>query len=157
RLHTGDPATEYINANFVRGYDGEERAYIVTQGPLAHTVVDLWRLVMQEQAPAIVMITRLKEKQRVKCEPYIPAHTATYGDITVTVKQVIQKSGYTIRRLLLQRGEERQETLHFWYTAWPDHKAPAEADQLLAMALQVEHVRKTEDGVRYGPVIVHCS
>ncbi|XP_042206046.1 uncharacterized protein LOC121855232 [Homarus americanus] len=156
-LHTGDPTSEYINANFVRGYDGEERAYIVTQGPLAHTVVDLWQLVMQERAPALVMITRLKEKQRVKCEPYVPVHTATYGDITVTVKQVIQKSGYTIRRLLLQRGEEGHETLHFWYTAWPDHKAPAEADQLLAMALQVENVRKAGDGVAQGPVVVHCS
>lgn len=74
----------------------------MTQGPLAHTVVDMWRLVLQERAPAIVMITRLKEKQRVKCEPYVPAHTATYGDITVTVRQVIVKSGYTIRQLSLQ-------------------------------------------------------
>ncbi|XP_045602597.2 receptor-type tyrosine-protein phosphatase R isoform X1 [Procambarus clarkii] len=157
RLHTEDPALEYINANYIRGYDGEERAYIATQGPLPHTVADLWRLVMQECAPALVMITRLKEKQRVKCEPYVPTHAATYGDISVTVRQIIQKSGYTIRRLLLQRGEEEHETLHFWYTAWPDHKAPAEADQLLAMALQVEHIRKTGDGGRQGPVVVHCS
>ncbi|XP_050738706.1 receptor-type tyrosine-protein phosphatase F-like isoform X2 [Eriocheir sinensis] len=152
-LRSHDPADQYINANYVRGYDGQERAYIVTQGPLAHTVVDMWRLVLQERAPAIVMITRLKEKQRVKCEPYVPAHTATYGDITVTVRQVIVKSGYTIRQLSLQRGDERHDTLHFWYTAWPDHKAPSEADQLLAMALQVDHVRKQAG----AGVIVHCS
>ena len=88
----------------LQGYDGQERAYIVTQGPLANTVVDLWRLVLQERSPAIVMITRLKEKQRVKCEPYVPAHTGTYGDVTVTVRQVIVKSGYTIRQLSLQVG-----------------------------------------------------
>ncbi|XP_045100959.1 receptor-type tyrosine-protein phosphatase T-like isoform X1 [Portunus trituberculatus] len=153
-LCSSDPTGQYINANYVRGYEGQERAYIVTQGPLANTVVDLWRMVLQERSPAIVMITRLKEKQRVKCEPYVPSHTGTYGDITVTVRQVIVKSGYTIRQLSLQRGEERHDTLHFWYTAWPDHKAPTEADQLLAMALQVDHVRKQQAGTG---VVVHCS
>lgn len=98
-----------------QGYDGQERAYIVTQGPLAHTVVDMWRLVLQERVPAIVMITRLKEKQRVKCEPYVPAHTATYGDITVTVRQVIVKSGYTIRQLSLQvRRSEGSSYLYYF-------------------------------------------
>ncbi|XP_068229120.1 receptor-type tyrosine-protein phosphatase kappa-like [Palaemon carinicauda] len=156
-LNNGDPAKDYINANYVRGYDGEEKTYIVTQGPLAHTVVDLWTLVMQEKSPAVVMITRLKEKRRVKCEPYIPTLSATYGDITVTVKQLIHKHGYTIRQILLQRGDVTHETLHFWYTTWPDHKTPTEADQLLAMALEVDHVRKSsETGIR-GPVVVHCS
>lgn len=74
----------------------------MTQGPLPHTVADLWQLVLQERAPAIVMITRLQEKQRVKCEPYVPTHSCLYGDITVTVRQVINKSGYTIRQLFLQ-------------------------------------------------------
>lgn len=87
-----------------QGYDGEEKAYVVTQGPLANTVADLWALVMQERSPAVVMITRLKEKRRVKCEPYVPALSATYGDITVTVKQLIHKNGYTTRQLLLQVG-----------------------------------------------------
>ncbi|XP_063613065.1 receptor-type tyrosine-protein phosphatase R-like, partial [Penaeus indicus] len=154
RLDTGDPATAYINANYVRGYDGEEKAYVVTQGPLANTVADLWALVMQERSPAVVMITRLKEKRRVKCEPYVPALSATYGDITVTVKQLIHKNGYTTRQLLLQRREEVHETLHFWYTAWPDHKTPTEPDQLLAMSLEVDH---TGTGSARGPVIVHCS
>ncbi|XP_042864054.1 receptor-type tyrosine-protein phosphatase R-like isoform X1 [Penaeus japonicus] len=157
KLDTGDPATAYINANYVRGYDGEEKAYVVTQGPLANTVADLWALVMQERSPAVVMITRLKEKRRVKCEPYVPALSATYGDITVTVKQLIHKNGYTTRQLLLQRREEVHETLHFWYTAWPDHKTPTEPDQLLAMSLEVDHVRKTGAGNARGPVIVHCS
>ncbi|ROT62447.1 Receptor-type tyrosine-protein phosphatase R [Penaeus vannamei] len=157
RLDTGDPATAYINANYVRGYDGEEKAYVVTQGPLANTVADLWALVMQERSPAVVMITRLKEKRRVKCEPYVPALSATYGDITVTVKQLIHKNGYTTRQLMLQRREEVHETLHFWYTAWPDHKTPTEPDQLLAMSLEVDHVRKTGTGSARGPVIVHCS
>ncbi|KAK7083697.1 hypothetical protein SK128_010909 [Halocaridina rubra] len=159
RVHLGgdDPINDYINANYVRGYDGEEKAYIVTQGPLAHTVVDLWSLVLQEKAPAVVMITRLKEKRRVKCEPYIPAFSATYGAITVTVKQVIQKNGYTIRQIVLQRGETMHETLHFWYTAWPDHKTPTEPDQLLAMAVQVDHIRKSGEGGTRGPVVVHCS
>lgn len=148
---------EYINANYIRGFDGEDRAYIATQGPLAHTVADLWTMVLQERAPAIVMITRLKEKGRAKCEPYIPEYSAHYENITVTVKQVIQKNGYTIRQIHLQQGEEEHETLHFWYTAWPDHKTPVSAKQLVSMAVQVEEVRKDPLGITRGPVVVHCS
>ena len=57
---------------------------------------------MQEKARAVVMITRLKEKGRVKCEPYIPAYSAKYGEVQVTVKQVLEKNGYSIRQLHLK-------------------------------------------------------
>ena len=57
---------------------------------------------MQEKARAVVMITKLKEKNKVKCEPYIPAYSARYDDVQVTVKQVIEKNGYTIRQIHLK-------------------------------------------------------
>ena len=55
-----------------QGYDGEERAYIATQGPLPHTVADFWLMVWEQRSPAIVMITKLQEKARPKCEAYLP-------------------------------------------------------------------------------------
>ena len=48
-----------------QGYAGEARAYIATQGPMTNTVVDFWAMVWQERAPAIVMITKLTEHNRV--------------------------------------------------------------------------------------------
>lgn len=44
---------------------GSERAYIATQGPLATTVVDFWRMIWQTGCRIIVMLTRLKEHDRV--------------------------------------------------------------------------------------------
>ncbi|XP_029901770.1 receptor-type tyrosine-protein phosphatase R [Myripristis murdjan] len=59
---SNDPLSSYINANYIRGYLGDERAFIATQGPMVNTVNDFWLMAWQEAAPVIVMITKLKEK-----------------------------------------------------------------------------------------------
>uniref|UniRef100_A0A8D1M437 protein-tyrosine-phosphatase n=2 Tax=Sus scrofa TaxID=9823 RepID=A0A8D1M437_PIG len=56
-----DPLSSYINANYIRGYGGEEKVYIATQGPIVSTVGDFWRMVWQEHTPIIVMITNIEE------------------------------------------------------------------------------------------------
>ena len=62
----GDPLSSYINANYVNGYPNEYHAFIATQGPLANTIIDFYRMIWQEHVPVIVMITRLFEKNKVK-------------------------------------------------------------------------------------------
>jgi receptor-type tyrosine-protein phosphatase R len=178
RLPVGneDLLAAYINANYIRGYAGEERAYIATQGPLLDTVSDFWTMVWAEHSPAIVMITKLWENGRPKCEAYFPhgepgtcEATTSYGDITVSVRSVIDRDAYVIRELLVQRGSEKYSLLHFWYDTWPDHKTPPSAWSLLAMAREVEAVRTSTNSVMGskgisvnkmkcgGPVVVHCS
>uniref|UniRef100_A0A3P8VHX9 protein-tyrosine-phosphatase n=1 Tax=Cynoglossus semilaevis TaxID=244447 RepID=A0A3P8VHX9_CYNSE len=63
-----DFLSTYINANYLKGYDGEEHAYIATQGPTVNTVGDFWRMVWQERSPIIVMITNLEEKNEVSAD-----------------------------------------------------------------------------------------
>ncbi|XP_053249681.1 tyrosine-protein phosphatase non-receptor type 7 isoform X2 [Podarcis raffonei] len=58
----------YINANYIRGYAGQEKAYIATQGPMLNTVNDFWTMVWQEGAPLIVMLTKLKEAKELNDE-----------------------------------------------------------------------------------------
>uniref|UniRef100_A0A673A7L0 protein-tyrosine-phosphatase n=1 Tax=Sphaeramia orbicularis TaxID=375764 RepID=A0A673A7L0_9TELE len=60
-----DLLSSYINANYVRGYLGDDKAYIATQGPMVNTVNDFWQMAWQEESPVIVMITKLKEKNEV--------------------------------------------------------------------------------------------
>ncbi|XP_054268271.1 uncharacterized protein LOC128990066 [Macrosteles quadrilineatus] len=139
-----DPLSGYINANYIRGYDGEEKAFIATQGPLTNTVVDFWRMVWSEHSPVIVMITKLMEKSRSKCELYFPIDpgaTETYGDISVTVSSIIVKDGYVIRHFIMQKEDETQRVTHFWFDSWPDHKTPANAHSLLCLAKDVESYR----------------
>ncbi|CAG9770762.1 unnamed protein product [Ceutorhynchus assimilis] len=62
----------YIHANYIKGPDYTETAYIATQGPLAHTCIDFWEMVWHSQCKCIVMLTGLVEKGRNKCELYFP-------------------------------------------------------------------------------------
>uniref|UniRef100_A0A3B4A838 protein-tyrosine-phosphatase n=1 Tax=Periophthalmus magnuspinnatus TaxID=409849 RepID=A0A3B4A838_9GOBI len=45
-LTTSKNDTDYINANFIKGVTGS-RAYIATQGPLPHTVLDFLRMLWE--------------------------------------------------------------------------------------------------------------
>jgi len=66
-------------------------------------------MVWAEHPPTIVMITKLWEKGRPKCEAYFPhgepgTHeaTASYGDVIVSVVNLTHRDGYTIRELQVQ-------------------------------------------------------
>ncbi|VDL61179.1 unnamed protein product [Hymenolepis diminuta] len=67
----GDADSDYINANFLTGYN-RKCTYIATQGPLPNTVCDFWRMVWEQHSSTIVAMTRLEERERVKCEQYWP-------------------------------------------------------------------------------------
>lgn len=43
--------------------------FIATQGPLAHTVEDFWRMVWEWRCHTIVMLTEVQEREQVRCCP----------------------------------------------------------------------------------------
>ncbi|XP_042566040.1 receptor-type tyrosine-protein phosphatase R isoform X1 [Clupea harengus] len=149
-----DPLSSYINANFIRGYLGDERAYIATQGPMINTVNDFWQMAWQEDSPVIVMITKLKEKNE-KCVLYWPERRGIYGKTEVLVNSVRECEHFTVRSLTLKQGGQSHAVEHYWYTSWPDHKTPDSTQPLLQLMTEVEEDRLAT-GPR-GPVIVHCS
>lgn len=144
----------YINANYIRGYLGDEKAYIATQGPMVNTVNDFWQMAWQEESPVIVMITKLKEKNE-KCVLYWPEKRGIYGKVEVLVNHVRESEHYTTRSLTLKCGNQTRSVQHYWYTSWPDHKTPDSAMPLLELMTDVETDRRSSAAM--GPVIVHCS
>uniref|UniRef100_A0A673B6Q5 protein-tyrosine-phosphatase n=1 Tax=Sphaeramia orbicularis TaxID=375764 RepID=A0A673B6Q5_9TELE len=150
-----DFLTTYINANYLKGYGGQECSYIATQGPTVNTVGDFWRMVWQERSPIIVMITNLEEKNE-KCAEYWPEDTVTHEGIEITVVTVTQEDDYSLRVFTLKFGDEERSLRQYWYTSWPDQKTPDKAPPLLELVKEVERARE-EAPPSSGPIIVHCS
>ncbi|KAK9525985.1 hypothetical protein VZT92_016648 [Zoarces viviparus] len=149
-----DPLSCYINGNYIRGYLGEEKAFVATQGPMVNTVNDFWMMAWQEESPVVVMITKLKEKNE-KCVLYWPEKRGIYGKVEVLVNSVRECEHYTTRSLTLKCGNQTRGLQHYWYTSWPDHKTPDSTMPLLQLMTDVEADRRAADAM--GPVIVHCS
>ncbi|KAM3587903.1 uncharacterized protein V6R79_016640 [Siganus canaliculatus] len=151
---SNDLLGSYINANYIRGYLGNERVFIATQGPMVNTVNDFWQMAWQEEAPVIVMITKLKEKNE-KCVLYWPEKRGIYGKVEVLVNSISESEHYTIRSLTLKCGNQTRALQHYWYTSWPDHKTPDSTLPLLQLTADVDAIRRSSAAM--GPVIVHCS
>lgn len=50
---------------FLQGYQ-KDRAYIATQGPMANTVNDFWRMIWQKDVRVICMLTNVVEDSTVR-------------------------------------------------------------------------------------------
>ncbi|XP_038143617.1 receptor-type tyrosine-protein phosphatase F-like isoform X12 [Cyprinodon tularosa] len=149
------PGSDYINANYIDGYR-KQNAYIATQGPLPETLSDFWRMVWEQRANTIVMMTRLEEKSRVKCDQYWPSRgTETYGMIQVTMLDTVELATYSVRTFLLYKSgsTEKREVRQFQFMAWPDHGVPEYPTPILAFLRRVKACNPPDA----GPMVVHCS
>ncbi|XP_013413978.1 uncharacterized protein LOC106176231 isoform X2 [Lingula anatina] len=156
----GVPTSDYINANYMRGYMGERNCYIATQAPLEQTVADFWRMVWEQQSKLIIMLTDFEEQEVPKCFPYWPNTDGVdtmrlYGDYEVMLKKKEIFQEYTISVLSLKDVERNlcREVIHMWYTAWPIHGTP---ESTLSVQTFILEARKHMEESR-GPAIVHCS
>ncbi|XP_028974537.2 receptor-type tyrosine-protein phosphatase F isoform X5 [Esox lucius] len=149
------PGSDYINANYIDGYR-KQNAYIATQGPLPETLSDFWRMVWEQRAHTIVMMTRLEEKSRVKCDQYWPVRgTETYGMIQVTMLDTVELATYSVRTFALYKNgsSEKREIRQFQFMAWPDHGVPEYPTPILAFLRRVKACNPPDA----GPMVVHCS
>ncbi|XP_072297386.1 receptor-type tyrosine-protein phosphatase S-like isoform X6 [Eucyclogobius newberryi] len=147
--------SDYINANYIDGYR-KQNAYIATQGPLSETFGDFWRMVWEQRAASVVMMTRLEEKSRIKCDQYWPSRgTETYGMIQVTLLDTMELATFCIRTFSLHKSgsTERREVRQFQFTAWPDHGVPEYPTPFLNFLRRVKSCNPPDA----GPIVAHCS
>jgi len=142
------------------------------------TVKDFWQMVWEQKSPTIVMLTKLMEGNKPKCEKYWPDNVgdtinpkpsliikltqlqlfADYEIRSLQVQQVSQHCHCTnnfTKVLSLQTTEPASvplELTHFLFTGWPDHGVPQFATGLIAF---IRRVRQSypKDG---PPMLVHC-
>ncbi|KAJ7396004.1 Tyrosine-protein phosphatase non-receptor type 12 [Pitangus sulphuratus] len=133
-LKTPPQDSDYINANFIKGVHGP-KAYVATQGPLANTVIDFWRMIWEYNVAIIVMACREFEMGRKKCERYWPL----YGEAAVTFGP-------------FRVSCETRSVYQFHYVNWPDHDVPSSFDSILDMISLMREYQEHED----VPICIHC-
>ncbi|XP_031140953.1 receptor-type tyrosine-protein phosphatase delta isoform X27 [Sander lucioperca] len=151
----GVPGSDYINANYIDGYR-KQNAYIATQGSLPETFGEFWRMIWEQRSAVIVMMTKLEERSRVKCDQYWPTRgTETYGLIQVTLLDTVELATYCVRTFALFKNgsSEKREVRQFQFTAWPDHGVPEHPTPFLAFLRRVKACNPPDA----GPMVVHCS
>ncbi|CAB1354177.1 unnamed protein product, partial [Coregonus sp. 'balchen'] len=155
----GVPDSDFINASFINGYQ-EKNKFIAAQGPKEETVNDFWRMIWEQNTATIVMVTNLKERKECKCAQYWPDQGCwTYGNIRVSVEDMMVLVDYTIRKFCIQQvgdvgGKKPQRLVtQFHFTSWPDFGVPFTPIGMLKFLKKV----KTCNPQYAGPIVVHCS
>ncbi|XP_063226218.1 receptor-type tyrosine-protein phosphatase kappa [Bacillus rossius redtenbacheri] len=158
------PDSDYVNASYVDSLL-KPNAYIVTQGPTENTVTDFWRMVWQENASCIVMLTKTFDFIKVMCMQYWPASkelSETHGGIVVSIAREEELANFHIRTFRLTKMEEgatvetERRILQFHYTQWHSHTCPF-SNAILEFRRRVRAVVGTVQSDLSGPMVVHCN
>ncbi|KAM7405186.1 hypothetical protein PAMP_012467 [Pampus punctatissimus] len=154
-LTTSKNDTDYINANFIKGVSGS-RAYIATQGPLPHTVLDYLRMLWEYNIKVIVMACREFEMGKKKCErywPQKPEESFVCEPFTVYCDSEENKGDYLVRTLRVTYHECSHTLNQLHYVNWPDHGVPDSIPPILDMLHEMRSCQAHDD----IPICIHCS
>lgn len=156
---------DYINASLVEVPE-VDRKYILTQGPLDHTISDFWQMTWEQKSKAVVMLNRVIEKGTIKCSQYWPLGLE-YGyedemflpecGLKLSLIKEQNMGHFLLRTLILEKieTEEKREVLQFHYTTWPDFGVPSSPLSFLNFLHAVRQTGSLDPDV--GPAIIHCS
>uniref|UniRef100_A0A3B5QYJ1 Receptor-type tyrosine-protein phosphatase F n=1 Tax=Xiphophorus maculatus TaxID=8083 RepID=A0A3B5QYJ1_XIPMA len=153
----GIEGSDYINASFIDGYR-HQKAYIATQGPLAQTTEDLWRMLWEHNSTIVVMLTKLHEMGREKCHQYWPVALSTrYQHFVVDPVAEYNMPEYILREFKVTDARDGQSRTirQFQYTHWQEQGVPKTVEDFINFIGQV-HKTKEQLG-QDGPITVHCS
>ncbi|XP_063735887.1 tyrosine-protein phosphatase non-receptor type 22 isoform X3 [Eleginops maclovinus] len=154
-ITTSKNDSEYINASFIKGASGS-RAYIATQGPLPHTLLDFLRMLWEYNIKVVVMACREFEMGKKKCERYWPEQQEQVfvcEPFTVHCDSEEIKGDYLTRTLRLTHRNCSRTVKQLQYFNWPDHGVPDSVPPILDM-LQEMRSYQAHDEV---PFCIHCS
>ncbi|XP_077436351.1 protein tyrosine phosphatase receptor type Na isoform X2 [Vanacampus margaritifer] len=148
---------DYINASFIFDHDPRQPAYIATQGPLPHTVVDFWQMVWENGCTVIVMMSALAEEGQKQSERYWPDEGSSLYHIYEVnlVSEHIWCKDFLVRSFYLKnvQTQETRTLTQFHLLSWPADGIPTSTRPLLDFRRKVNKCYRG----RSCPIIVHCS
>jgi len=161
--------SDYINANLAHSSAEPQLPYILTQGPKESTVDDFWRMAWENKVKNIVMLNKLYENGRKKCEQYWPERIGLYmnchGGTNISYKVTLKEETYdendrfVVRQFELEKNENSDSSsrtvTQFHYIAWPDFGVP-ETTQDFGDFFHLLTQHNCFNSSSH-PSIVHCS
>lgn len=147
--------TDYINANFIKGVS-DDRAYIATQGPLPHTLLDFLRMLWEYNIEVVVMACREFEMGKKKCERYWPKkqdEPFVCEPFTIYCDLEENKGDYVTRTLRVKYRNCCRTLKQLHYVNWPDHGVPDSIPPILDLLQEMRCYQEHDD----TPICIHCS
>ncbi|XP_052791699.1 receptor-type tyrosine-protein phosphatase epsilon-like [Mya arenaria] len=147
--------SDYINACFINGYEKVNK-FIASQGPTKNMIDDFWRMIWQQKADKIVMLTNLIEMASIKCKQYWPekGDTCSYGGIDISYIDTREFQDYNVRTWeVVKTGSKPRRIRQFHFKTWPDKDVPDSAWCLVDFWKAVD----TNSATNESPIVVHCS
>ncbi|CAL8117425.1 unnamed protein product [Orchesella dallaii] len=161
----GGGDNDYINANYVSGYQFE-REFIATQGPMKNTVNDFWNMCWESNCSCIVMLTRCYEKGVEKCYPYWPTEIGSRncGGVRVSLEKqaAFRAEGHLwlVSHLILENDEEESQprpVIHIVFLSWPDFGVVEPPQILISFVKEFRKLVPYPEKAPPKPVVIHCS
>ncbi|XP_059161432.1 tyrosine-protein phosphatase non-receptor type 12-like [Physella acuta] len=151
----GEKDSDYINASKLMGVKGTG-GYIASQGPLATTVSDFWRMIWENNVEIIFMACRIVELGKIKCKQYWNdvGKSEEFLDISVfTESEEEIASDFIQRKLHVTRDGKTRHVTQFHYSGWPDHGIPDDPAHIRDLIGIMRRTRVNDE----APLLVHCS
>lgn len=124
---------------------------------MSNTIDDFWHMVWHENISCIVMITKLIECSKLKCDLYIPENifeTNKYGNYIITLNSIsYENNEYEIRDLTIEFMNIKRTITHYWYTSWSDQNVPNNPQNIIEFINSIEAKNSTQQ----LPILIHCS
>ncbi|CAB3409402.1 unnamed protein product [Caenorhabditis bovis] len=151
----------YMNASFIQLPGGKAR-FIAAQAPLSSTLDEWWKMIDEHNVSMIVILCKLIENNKVKCERYWPTEInepELFGDYEITLEEEksFDDDEYVLRTLKMENQTTMATRIVYQlhYKEWPDHGCPSGEKQLLNMIDEMAKLHENYEPTT--PILVHCS
>ncbi|EKE39791.1 hypothetical protein ENUP19_0218G0032 [Entamoeba nuttalli] len=154
----------YINANYI--FQGR---MIASQAPTIETIPDFLQMIIEQQVPIVVMLTKCKEKTRTKATPYwgykSEGGKKVFGNYTVntidTLYDDVEEDKFMediqIRYLQIIYEDGVYSFIQIHYMGWPDFGVPLNPKDALDLVYIQYIIGTTSKFSNRNLVCVHCS